>query len=421
MSAGAPVQAQRDVKPLPPPLLYLKRCLAEFYREAEPSLPDRFGRREFGFVAWPREPGPPPFVRHMGFKTRQEFSTFLRRRAPWHLYYSTAFYRSPTERTMVEKGWLGAELVFDLDADHLPEAKELDYAGQLRAVKREFQRLLDEFVLGDMGFDEKDVRINFSGGRGYHCHVLAPDAMLLEARHRRQIADYVTGKGVEDRELVKVMTRRDRDGAYEKKTRYLVMPRTDEPGWRGRVARGVDSFLRELATLDWDDAVARLTAFDGIGPKTAAGLLDKIRDAPADLTGRNRVERLLAGEGNQDPAFVRLLGEEAVRREMIRLVEGETDEPVTADTKRLIRMIGSLHGKTGLQVVPLELDDLKDFDPLVDAVAVAWDEQDRVVAPKQARFTLNGEDFLLPENDPVDLPRAAAFFAVARRLAVPAE
>jgi DNA primase small subunit len=405
--------------PLPPPLVYLKRCLATFYRENPPQLPERFGRREFGFVAWPSQPGPPPFVRHIGFKTRDEYQTFLRRRAPWHLYHSTAFYRDPSERRMVDKGWLGAELIFDLDADHLPDADQLDYAGQLKAVKVEFQRLLDEFVLGDLGFDEKHVRINFSGGRGYHCHVLAPDALRLEARHRRQIADYVTGKGVEERGLVRVATRRETTGRYTKEERYLVLPRLGEPGWRGRLARGVESLLRELSTLPFEEAKKRLVAFKGIGPKTAENLLDRLRDAPKDLQGNTRVDRLLSGQGDQDPLFAKVLGEEAVRREMVRLVEGETDEPVTADTKRLIRSIGSLHGKSGLQVVPLELDTLAEFDPLRDAIALPWEETDEVIAQKTARFTLNGEDFVLPENEPVPLPRAAAFFAVARRMAVP--
>ncbi|MCA1813180.1 MAG: hypothetical protein LC624_04420 [Halobacteriales archaeon] len=34
---------------------------------------------------------------------------------------------------------------------------------------------------------------------------------------------------------------------------------------------------------------------------------------------------------------------------------GETDEPVTSDVKRLIRLPGSVHGKTGLRVVPVPL------------------------------------------------------------------
>jgi len=44
------------------------------------------------------------------------------------------------------------------------------------------------------------------------------------------------------------------------------------------------------------------------------------------------------------------------------------DEPVTTDIKRLIRMPTSIHGGSGMRVQPLEVRDLSDFDPLVDAV-----------------------------------------------------
>jgi DNA primase small subunit len=54
---------------------------------------------------------------------------------------------------------------------------------------------------------------------------------------------------------------------------------------------------------------------------------------------------------------------------------GETDENVTVDVKRVIRWIGSLHGKCGLRVTELPLSRLNPdatdaFDPLSEAVAV---------------------------------------------------
>lgn len=46
----------------------------------------------------------------------------------------------------------------------------------------------------------------------------------------------------------------------------------------------------------------------------------------------------------------------------------EIDEPVTTDVHRLIRFPMSLHGKSGLMVLPVPLDGLEEFDPLVSAV-----------------------------------------------------
>src|SRR3989475_13236274 len=49
----------------------------------------------------------------------------------------------------------------------------------------------------------------------------------------------------------------------------------------------------------------------------------------------------------------------------------ETDEPVTSDIKRLIRLPHSLHCKTGLAVVPMTRAALDGFLPLRDATPSA--------------------------------------------------
>lgn len=398
----------------PAPLIFLKRCLAHYYRANRPKPPERFGRREFGFIFWPREPGPPPFVRHVGFRRLDDYERIWTSRVPWHAYYSSAYYQKPDERLMADKGWLGAELVFDLDADHLPEAHTMSFKEQLAAVKVEFKKLLDEFLLGDFGFSEDDMFLTFSGGRGYHAHVLDPRVLSLDSRGRREVVDYVTGKSIADRRLIWTETRKHSTGQFAQETKHLHFPGADEPGWRGRVGRGVLQIVDEVRTLPWDEAIARLTAYDGIGPKKAEAFLDKVRD-------ERRVERMREGYADQGTAIQHFLSIEAVQKGVIQLAEGETDEPVTADVKRLIRMPDSLHGKSGLRVVRLTMDELDDFDPLVDAVALPRDETDRVVAQKPVSFEVGGETFRLGENEPQDLPRFAAFFAVARRFAVPYE
>jgi len=45
------------------------------------------------------------------------------------------------------------------------------------------------------------------------------------------------------------------------------------------------------------------------------------------------------------------------------------DHPVTADIKRVLRVPGTLHGGTGLQVTPVPVDGIDALDPLTDAVA----------------------------------------------------
>ena len=110
----------------------------------------------------------------MGFRNMGDLRNYLVRQVPMHAYYSSAFYENPNAPKMEMKGWQGADLVFDLDADHLKGAEAMTYAEMLSAVKRDMVRLLDDFSrFGDLGFAEEDVKIVFSGGRGISCpHLL---------------------------------------------------------------------------------------------------------------------------------------------------------------------------------------------------------------------------------------------------------
>ena len=65
------------------------------------------------------------------------------------MYYSSAYYRRPEEKVMLEKQWMGAELIFDLDADHLAGADKLTYSQILEEVKRHTERLVFKFLMDD--------------------------------------------------------------------------------------------------------------------------------------------------------------------------------------------------------------------------------------------------------------------------------
>src|SRR2546422_1936100 len=130
---------------------FLKAHFRRYYEHTKPILPDRFGRREFGFMFWTAG----IVQRHLGFSREDELKSFLASRVPAHVYYSSAYYEKPNASTMEEKGWLGADLVFDLDADHLPGGKSLSYPEMLEAVKRGIVKLWDRFLQTELGFDEK--------------------------------------------------------------------------------------------------------------------------------------------------------------------------------------------------------------------------------------------------------------------------
>ena len=105
-------------------LEFLQNNFREYYEKNKVGLPDRFGRREFAFILF----GGKGMIRHIGFNKKIQFINFFRERIPGHAYYSSAYYQKPDAPAMQEKNWMGAELIFDLDSDHLPDAEKLTYA-----------------------------------------------------------------------------------------------------------------------------------------------------------------------------------------------------------------------------------------------------------------------------------------------------
>ena len=105
----------------------------------------------------------------------------------------------------------------------------------------------------------------------------------------------------------------------------------------------------------------------------------------------------------------------ALRKTAVSLSAGETDEPVTCDVKRLIRLPYSLHGKTGLKVVSLEVDELSHFDPLRDAV-VFEDDPVMVDLEEPVKMSMKKEHFNLKEGIQ-EIPAFLAVFLIGSRQA----
>ena len=168
---------------------YAMRWFRDYYSRSAMPAPFDFTGREFGFMFFDKD-----FVRrHVGFRSPEDLGRYLVSQVPMHVYYSSAHYENPSAPKMEQKGWRGADLVFDLDADHIPGADKMSYEEMLYVVKQDMIRLLDDFLLGDLGFAENEVRITFSGGRGYHAHVQSDRVQRLGSHERSEVVDFVSG------------------------------------------------------------------------------------------------------------------------------------------------------------------------------------------------------------------------------------
>jgi DNA primase small subunit len=393
---------------------WLARRFGTYYSSVKLHLPPRYTRREWAFLYFDRS----FMVRHMGFERKSQIQDYLRKEVPRHAYYSTAYYEDPGARTMNEKGWQGATLVFDLDADHLEGAHEMEYGQMLEAVKDEFIKLVDRWLIGKLGFDARDVGIAFSGGRGYHAHIEDPRVLELNAFERREVVDLVTGKAdISDfleKEAFHSGMRQDGRG-YSRHT--LRMPDPQRGDWKGDLTRETLALFKDLDAMqaqgNEDEAVARLASLAEVKEEEAREVLHLLVDGEP---GHRRLDRMVSDlridlrEGIGERFW------ERISSKLFVSMAGEADEPVTADTKRLIRLPTSLHGKTGFRVVELTRDQLEDFDPLVDTLAFG-DEPVEVMGLVDETFDLGGKEHSLASEKRTSLPEYAAVFACLRGMA----
>lgn len=409
---------------------WLRDRFRQYYAATKPTLPDRFGRREFGFMFWSAG----IVQRHLGFSREDDLRGFLETRVPAHVYYSSAYYEKPDAPTMEEKGWLGADLIFDLDADHIPGAKTMTYPQMLEAVRLRIGKLYDAFLVEDFGFDEHKMRLVFSGGRGYHIHVCDERVWSLGSHERREIVDWITSKGLDLGNVFKehVFDAREFKGRLYTKRQVVMADPTKDVGWPRKIVRGLMELAKQLEPMDRGAAIAFLSSFEGVARKDAEGLWENLFANRSRTGPRVRgIDRLLETRKIEtlSDKNVKLIVDIVTQLQHVRLDEyqgvplegitprGETDEPVTSDIKRLIRMPSSLHGKTGLAVVPLTRDGLDGFRPLRDAVPAAWsDEPVPMRLGSGITLEMKDETFKLAPGVS-DVPQFLAIFLAARGLA----
>ncbi|MCK9297992.1 DNA primase small subunit PriS [Methanoculleus sp. YWC-01] len=363
----------------PATLEFVKQRFTEYYQRQNLTVPSSLEQREWGFVFFDAA-AEVRMRRHMAFTDPLELGAYVKNLVPAHVYYSTAYYQTPSAPTMNEKHWAGADLIFDLDADHIVRGP---YAMMLARVKEETEKLLG-MLTDELGFARNHIRLAFSGGRGYHIHITDIAVRGWGSQERREIVDYVCGIGLDPG--------------------VMLTPGGGETGWRRRYAETLLAHLSWLADLDPAEAAAYLAGLDGIGKRTAAEFL-----ANLDVLSRKKPDGLLQNR------VIRAITAAPDFEERLRGAGARADEPVTTDIKRLIRTPGSLHGGSGMRVVPLDIRDFADFDPLVDAV-VFGDRDVRLDVKANFTTSLLGNTYTLKAGVQ-HVPEALAVFLCCRGMA----
>jgi len=367
---------------------FIRQRFTDYYKKTVLVAPPALEQREWGFVLFNPGASEMRMRRHVGFSGRDELFEYLKNIVPQHTYYSTAYYEKPDAGTMADKGWCGADLIFDLDADHIVRGP---YDQMLARVKEETAKLIT-MLIDEFGMDPKTIDLVFSGGRGYHVHVRDLAFRGWGSAERRELIDYVCGIGIDPAAM-------------------LTGKNTKTPGWPNRYRAALVEYIQWTGTLPEPEAMAHLTGIEGIGKESATGFLKKREEILTEIDSHpspsilktNRVLSIVIAQ--QEGEFKkRLLSRAAL-----------ADEPVTTDTKRLIRLPTSLHGGSGMRVQPLELRELHAFDPLTDAVVFGTRDV-KVDCRIALKMPMLGSTYELQKGI-TTVPEAVAVFLCCRGMA----
>ena len=382
----------------------------EYYQACKTDdmwYPPRLRSREWMFVGFDERPP----ERHRGFRKPDELLAHVVRKIPKSCFYSTAYYLDPNQRSMKDKMLQGADLIFDLDGDHLPGVTDGDFPAMISAIQDQAHQLWFDFLEPEFGFDEKYLQLTFSGHRGFHLHYRSPDIWELDSQARREIVAHIKGEGAEVSTII----------------------RGPDSDWKRRIISGVDAVINklDLAHNGNRQVLKELKGIidsrrNAVGEKRLLTLAEKIQDQGRRV---RLVEGFTSGKlstqfgDNLDKIFNDLvIGDKAV----VLGNAGETDEVVTIDLKRVIRWPTSLHGKSGMKVVEFPLDRLdphgpNPFDPLVEAVPWRMGEPDVMVKSikSDVRYRIGTAEGELDEGEEYCVDEATATFLVLKRWADP--
>jgi len=395
----------------PESLSFIRSVFRNYYREGFPldTVISRLEEREFGFLSFENQ-----MVRHKSFKDINELRDFMQDFVPSDAYHSCARYENPTAE-MDRKGWLGADLIFDIDVDHIPtpcnkvhdewtccgcgfsgkgitpekcpicggeKFEESTWLCQecMDTAKNETIKLL-EVLKEDFGFSNDDIHVYFSGHRGYHVHVENEVVQSLDAISRKEIVDYICGIG------------------FDAESQSLTRGKAEKSSnWHARIIRGVREFILNANEEDLEKGV---------------GLKKKI--ATALLKSRDRFLKSLE-EAAEPWKAVKGVGLETWKKIFAYCSQQEfvkIDTVVTADVHRLVRMANTLHGKTGFKKTKLSVAGIDNFDPFKDAVALRKGAV-TVLVHSAPQFRIHDEIFGPYRNVKVELPTAAAVLLICK-------
>ncbi len=307
--------------------LYFKYSIKRKWLE----IPEDINHREIGYGYLRKVDN-----RNISFESEKEYLIWVLKYSPFHLYKSLSYMEYPhMAGGASQKRIFKREMAFDIDV-HKTEKCRHDESWIcdvcLEEAKNQTYILIDEFLIPDFGLSKNDLKIVFSGNRGYHIYIKPQNEGIKDIiehwnrYQRRYFIEYILGKNLNLGHM--------------------------GSGWKRRLLKqfeksriGIKQFEK---TQNWKNIIEKRKNKDKI-----YSIIDYTK---------NRLE---------------------------------LDEKVMEDDIRLLRVIGSLHGYTGFMVKEIRYNSLNDFNPLNHSIFSQFNKKfySVKITQKIDDLTIRGETY----------------------------
>lgn len=258
----------------------------------------------------------------------------------------------------------------------------------LESAKTELIKLID-VLTRDFGFSAEEIKIGFSGHRGYHLHVESEAIRAMDSMARKEIVDYLMGIGLE----------RSFHGLGlkgEKNSHLFGGLSLDDFGWRGRIAKGTYELLKSAT----QEELGKI----GLNKKAVNSIIQDRETILENWKERESWGKVQYVSGENWKKILQY----GIEKQSVKI-----DTVVTTDIHRLIRMNNTLHGKTGLKKVEVPIAKIENFDPLKSAIAFLEGEV-AVYVTEAPQFRLGEETYGPYKRKEVHLPTAPAMLLLCK-------
>jgi DNA primase small subunit len=382
------------------------------------NIPDFLYRREFTLTLINDT-----YVRYQCYKNAQEFADAVVSRHPERIEIGPVYTHPPTLSKTIDKSIfkpVERELIFDLDLNDYDDIRTCCTGANICKRCWSFMSvaisMLDQVLREDFGF--KHILFVYSGRRGVHCHVADEQARQLTNEERSAVIEYVNAISADssgsttgdsktninrvmnsltlplhpafarafailENEFSQNVIRESGQGLLCKKENWDkildMLPKLpddfqiDDRKWN----------LRETIQSAWETP--------GHSPMKRWNILKSTISALLERTGGKPSEGTKKSDSKADPKVklpmpMRKTLEKLIPAIVFTYIYPRLDVNVSKHRNHLLKSPFCIHPKTGKVCVPIDVNSLKDFDP--------------VTVPTCSQLMSQGMKYLQSQNNP---------------------